>query len=130
LKLIIISPSLRDQFQREIIPEMLRNENMRQSLPVHEGVMSATSGVSYGLVEATAALGLEAARYELESAVLCALEEPDATARWLRGERVFAGCEPLRPGERRVEPVATADASADSSLTGAVGHREVPCGEA
>jgi hypothetical protein len=64
--------------------------------------MYATSGVSYGLVEATAALGLEFARYELESAVLCALEMPDATARWLRGERVFAGCEQLRSRDRRV----------------------------
>ena len=74
----------------------------RAPIPVHEGVMSATSGVSYGLVEATAALGLESARYELESAVLRAVEVPDATARWLRGERVFAGCEPLRSRERRV----------------------------
>jgi Fe-S-cluster containining protein len=74
----------------------------RDPIPVHEGVMSATSGVSYGLAEATAALGLESARYELESAVLCALEVPDATARWLRGERVFAGCEQLRSMERRV----------------------------
>ncbi len=74
----------------------------RDAIPVHEGVMYATSGVSYGLVEATAALGLESARYELESAVLCALEVPDATARWLRGERVFAGCDELRSMDRRV----------------------------
>jgi Fe-S-cluster containining protein len=74
----------------------------RDPMPVHEGVMYATTGVSYGLVEATAALGLESARYELESAVLRALEVPDATERWLRGERVFAGCEQLRSGDRRV----------------------------
>jgi Fe-S-cluster containining protein len=74
----------------------------RDPIPMHEGVMSATSGVSYGLVEATAALGLEAARYELESAVLCALEVPDAPARWLRGERVFAGCDELRSMSWRV----------------------------
>jgi Fe-S-cluster containining protein len=74
----------------------------RDTIPVHAGVMSATSGVSYGLVEATAALGLESARYELESAVLCAFEVPDATARWLRGERVFAGCDELRSMDRRV----------------------------
>jgi Fe-S-cluster containining protein len=74
----------------------------RDTIPVHGGIMYATSGVSYGLVEATAALGLESARYELESAVLCALEVPDATDRWLRGERVFAGCEQLRSMDRRV----------------------------
>jgi hypothetical protein len=42
------------------------------------------------------------ARYELESAVLCAFEVPDATARWLQGERVFAGCDQLRSMDRRV----------------------------
>jgi hypothetical protein len=57
--------------------------------------MYATSGVSYGLFEATTALGLESARYELASAVLCALEVPDATERWLQGERVFAACDQL-----------------------------------
>jgi hypothetical protein len=62
---------------------------------VHEGVLSATAGVSYGLLDATEALGLDAARYELASAVLRALEVPDATERWLRGERVFAGCDQL-----------------------------------
>jgi Fe-S-cluster containining protein len=67
----------------------------RDPLPVHEGVLSATSGVSYGLLDATEALGLDATRYELASAVLRALEVPDATARWLRGERVFAGCDQL-----------------------------------
>jgi Fe-S-cluster containining protein len=67
----------------------------RDTIPVHEGVMYATSGVSYGLFEATEALGLESARYELASAVLCALEGPDATERWLRGERVFVGCDQL-----------------------------------
>jgi Fe-S-cluster containining protein len=74
----------------------------RDPIPVHGGVMYATSGISYGLVEATEALGLESARYELESAVLCALEVPDATERWLRGERVFAGCDQLRSMDRRV----------------------------
>lgn len=74
----------------------------RDTIPVHGGVMYATSGVSYGLVEATETLGLESARYELESAVLCALEVPDATERWLRGERVFAGCDQLRSMDRSV----------------------------
>jgi Fe-S-cluster containining protein len=83
-------------------PSAAACQENRDPIPVHEGVMSATSGVSYGLVEATAALGLESARYELESAVLCALEVPDATARWLRGEWVFAGCEQLRSLDRRV----------------------------
>jgi Fe-S-cluster containining protein len=67
----------------------------RDPIPAHEGVMYATSGVSYGLIEATTALGLESARYELASAVLCALEVPDATERWLQGERVFAACDQL-----------------------------------
>jgi len=97
----------------------------RDPIPVHDGVMSATSGVSYGLAEATAALGLESARYELESAVLCAFEVPDATARWLRGERVFTGCEQLRSRERRVEPVAAADASDHKPRHNFLAHRHL-----
>jgi hypothetical protein len=36
---------------------------------------------------------------------------------------VFAGCDQLRYRERRVEPAAAVNASADISRTGAVGHR-------
>jgi hypothetical protein len=34
-------------------------------------------------------------RYKLESAILRALEMPDAAARWVRGERIFAGCDEI-----------------------------------
>lgn len=49
-------------------------------------------GVSGGLQRALARAKLDANLYELNSAVLRALETPDAVGRWLRGEDVFDGC--------------------------------------
>jgi Fe-S-cluster containining protein len=62
---------------------------------VHAGVRELAAGVIYGLIQASKALELEWGRYELEAAVLRALETPDAAARWARGERVFAGCDQI-----------------------------------
>jgi hypothetical protein len=45
---------------------------------------------------ATKAYQLESDDYELESAVLRALETPDAAQRWVTGERIFAGCDQIR----------------------------------
>jgi len=50
------------------------------------------SGLSVGLSEALAKRGLEGRFYELQSALLQALETPDIEARWLRGEPIFEGC--------------------------------------
>jgi len=60
---------------------------------MHEGVREVAAGVIYGLILASKKLGLEWGRYELETAVLRALDTPDAAQRWARGERVFAGCD-------------------------------------
>jgi Fe-S-cluster containining protein len=62
---------------------------------VHAGVRELAAGVIYGLILASKARGLEWGRYELEAAVLRALETPDAAERWVRGERVFAGCDQI-----------------------------------
>jgi len=72
-------------------------------VPVHGLVQDSATGVMEGLMEATTALGLEWEKYELESAVLRALEVPDAAERWLRGERVFAGGDRLPMPGRLVE---------------------------
>ena len=42
-----------------------------------------------GLQRELAALGLDANLYELDSALLVALRQPDALQRWLRGKDVF-----------------------------------------
>ena len=64
-------------------------------VPVHAGVRELAAGVTYGLILASKALGLEWGRHEIESAVLRALETPDAAERWARGERVFSGCDQI-----------------------------------
>jgi len=62
---------------------------------VHAGVRELAAGVIYGLVLASKELGLEWGRHEIEAAVLRALETPDAAERWVRGERVFTGCDQI-----------------------------------
>jgi hypothetical protein len=52
----------------------------------------AGRGAQTGLCVGTFRLGLGAKMYELRSAVLRALDTPDAEERWARGEDVFAGC--------------------------------------
>jgi len=48
---------------------------------------------------------MDSADLELTAAMRVALENRDASERWLRGERVFAGCE-AKPDPRRRLPVA------------------------
>lgn len=62
---------------------------------MHAGVREAAAGVIYGLILASKELELEWGRYELEAAVLRALDTPDAAERWARGEQVFAGCDQI-----------------------------------
>jgi len=62
---------------------------------MHESIREVAAGVIFGLILASKKLGLEWGRYELETAVLRALDTPDAAQRWARGERVFAGCDQI-----------------------------------
>jgi Fe-S-cluster containining protein len=57
-------------------------------LPLH----SLGQAVSIGLRLACSDRGLETTRYELNEALLRALDTPDAAQRWLGGEQVFQGC--------------------------------------
>jgi hypothetical protein len=58
----------------------------------------AASGVAEGFTQGTSQTGLVSGHYELHSALLRALDDPDATDRWLRGENVLEGCKTLEPG--------------------------------
>jgi Fe-S-cluster containining protein len=58
-----------------------------------------------GLKDALEGQGLDAADLELTAAVRVALENQDACERWVRGERIFAGCE-AKPDPRRRLPLA------------------------
>jgi Fe-S-cluster containining protein len=59
-------------------------------------VQTVEQGVEEGFVRGLEQAGLDAELYELNSALATALETPDAGQRWMRGENVFAGCQPYR----------------------------------
>jgi hypothetical protein len=61
-------------------------------VPTDRAAKAWTMGVSGGLQHALVAAGLDGNLYELNAAVLCALETPRAVDRWLAGEDVFARC--------------------------------------
>jgi hypothetical protein len=61
----------------------------------HALIHLAAHAAGQGLTRAAAAMALESTSYELEAAILRALETPDAAARWARGERIFTGCDQL-----------------------------------
>jgi Fe-S-cluster containining protein len=63
-----------------------------QQVPFDPYTKTWTMGVSGGLQRALVEAGLDGNLYELSSAVLRALETPDAVERWLRREDVFHGC--------------------------------------
>jgi hypothetical protein len=78
----------------------------------HALVHLAAQAVGNGVTRASKALALEATSYELEAAVLRALETPDAAERWARGEPIFTGCDQLSL------PDDTADSLTDMLLQG------------
>jgi hypothetical protein len=49
-------------------------------------------GISAGLAQGLTEAGLDGNSYELNRALVRALETPDAAERWLRGEAVFEAC--------------------------------------
>lgn len=58
-------------------------------------------GIEQGWQRAMHEAGLDGSLYELNSALAVALRTPDAEARWLDGEDVFAVCEPAPPTSMR-----------------------------
>lgn len=61
-------------------------------IPIDAAQATIGDSVSGGLSMACVRLGLDHWNYELHSAVLRAMELPDAGPRWLAGERVFRSC--------------------------------------
>ena len=72
------------------------------SLSVYGPVMACTQGVLSGATVAMRELGLDAGHYELNAAVLAALEAPEAAQRWLQGEHVLSS--PPSAANPRVPP--------------------------
>lgn len=63
-------------------------------------VYTVAAGVEEGLVRAMESAGLDAEVYELNSALVTVLSQPDAPEGWSNGENVFASCSPLANGGR------------------------------
>jgi Fe-S-cluster containining protein len=60
--------------------------------PTESPVRAIELGLEAGLVEELDDAGLDANSYELNAALVVALDTPDVANRWLKGENVFAGC--------------------------------------
>jgi Fe-S-cluster containining protein len=61
-----------------------------QEQPVSSAALAR--GIGRGLEKSLASAGVDANRYELSSALAVALDTSDASARWAKGESVFAEC--------------------------------------
>ena len=71
---------------------ILSPEPAKATVPVNARAKLIGLGVSEGLSVGLKRAGLDAKTYELNSALLRALETPDGAARWIGGEDIFAGC--------------------------------------
>jgi Fe-S-cluster containining protein len=72
-------------------------------LPVDLFQLTVSRNVRAGLMAAVLASGLDPGPYELVSGLSVALTVPDAEARWLSGEPIFAAAETRIGRERRAE---------------------------
>ncbi len=63
------------------------------NLEIENVQWEVTRAVAAGVAEGIGAAGLDGERLELTAAIRIALETPDAEARWLAGEPIFAGAE-------------------------------------
>ncbi len=63
-----------------------------QNVPLDRPAKAWTMGISGGLQRALVDAGLDGNLYELNSIVLCAITTPQAAARWLAREDIFAQC--------------------------------------
>lgn len=72
--------------------EIFQGDPLARLPSLDTDVYSAIWEVAHGVMAGTTAARLEGGSYELHSALLRALETPDAAQRWLRGESVFMGC--------------------------------------
>jgi hypothetical protein len=100
---------------RDVCKTALQTGDENSRLRVHVPIMACTQGVLSGASVAMRELGLEASYYDLNAAVLTALEAPAAAERWLRGERVFSG------------PPSSAKPPRAAPARGAAPSRNAPC---
>ncbi len=64
------------------------------TIPLDSHSYTVGEGVAAGISQGVSDMGLDGTFYELHSALLVALDTPDAAGRWSRGEQdVFCGCD-------------------------------------
>ncbi len=92
---------------RDVCEAIFENRDLGHDSPPFDNPARAWAmGVSGGLQRALSESGLDGNLYELNSAVLCALNTPGAAELWGRGVDVFADClcrDPHSPPRRRPE---------------------------
>ncbi|MBI3542477.1 MAG: YkgJ family cysteine cluster protein [Deltaproteobacteria bacterium] len=70
-----------------------QKDRTKVEIPISLELLTGISGIIEGAFERLPEKGLDANLYELCSAVLAALADPDAAAKWAKGDRrVFEGC--------------------------------------
>ncbi len=84
-----------------------------------------TVSVADGMRDAQKAKGIDAQRYELNSAVSCALVTPDAAEKWIQGQDVFRDCLIDKAGQT---PRPPAMVQRVPPSTGAGRNDPCPCG--
>ncbi|TWT34492.1 YkgJ family cysteine cluster protein [Blastopirellula retiformator] len=82
-----------DQQACESAAELVALEQADGKVPIDRAAKAATMGVSGALQRALVAEGLDGNLYELNSAVLCALNAPNAWRRYLAKEDIFAAAQ-------------------------------------
>ncbi|PHS08734.1 MAG: hypothetical protein COA78_12530 [Blastopirellula sp.] len=68
------------------------DNHAEKKIPLDSHAYEVGQGVRSGFKRGLEALGLDSKSYELNSALVVAIDNPDAAARWAQGEEVFEDC--------------------------------------
>ena len=68
------------------------SNHVEKTIPLDDHAYNVGQGVRTGFSAAIDGAGLDGKHYELNSALIKALDTPDAAERWARGEEVFENC--------------------------------------
>lgn len=68
------------------------SNHVNKKIPLDDHTHAIGQGIRSGLSAGIKGMGLDGQHYELNSALIVALDEPDAADRWIRGDEVFEQC--------------------------------------
>ncbi len=78
-----------NSLRRDVCEHAYGHSQSHVQIPADAYAFVMGNAVLSGLSDSTASVGLDGGTYDLTSALLQALETPDATDRWRKGERLF-----------------------------------------